>query len=393
MRKLLTIALGTLLASSPVFSPALGQKSEIRVGFLSPLSGAFGILGAEQLRGAELALKKLDNKLGGVPVQFIKEDSKMTVETGQQAANKLIENDRVDVLVGNMMSNLLLAYVGPTTKQGKIILSGIAGPSRLAGDECNANVFVYSWENNSPSEIVGKLMTDTGMKKAFFISQNFVTGREHAAGAKALYKGEVVGEAYVPIAHVDYAGEIASIRASGANSVFVFLPGSSGITFLKQFASSGLKDRVQLYSGSWLADELSFEAVGDAALKVNLVAPWFAGLDNPANKEFVATFRNAYGRTPVFYAAFIYNSIMALDAAIKALGGDISDKSKLLGELRKANFTSTRGPFKLAPNQFPIQNYYSATVVRRDGKLEQQITGTVVADYQDRFGIACKPRS
>ena len=148
MRKPLTIALGVALLAS---SPASGQKSEIRIGFLSPLSGAFGILGAEQLRGAELALKKLGNKLGGVPVQFIREDSKMTVETGQQAANKLIENDQVDVLIGNMMSNLLLAYVGPTTKQGKIILSGIAGPSRLAGDECNANVFVYSWENNSPS--------------------------------------------------------------------------------------------------------------------------------------------------------------------------------------------------------------------------------------------------
>ncbi len=392
MRKPLMIALGMALLAC---STAWGQTTEttIKVGFLSPLSGAFGILGAEQLRGVELALKKLDNKLGGVPVQFIKEDSKMTVETGQQAANKLIENDQVDVLVGNMMSNLLLAYIGPTTKQGKIILSGIAGPSKLAGDECNASLFVYSWENNSPSEIVGKLMTDAGMKKAFFLSQNFVTGREHAAGAKTLYKGEVVGEAYVPIAQVDYAAEIASIRASGANSVFVFLPGSSGIAFLKQFAVSGLKDQVKLFSGSWLADELSFQAVGDAALGVNLVAPWFAGLDNPTNKEFVAAFQSAYGHTPVFYAAFAYDSIMALDAAVKALGGNIADKSKLRAELEKANFNSTRGPFKLAPNHFPIQNYYSATVMKKDGKLEQQITGTVVTNYQDQFGSACKLKS
>ena len=392
MVKPLPIALGLALLAAP---PALAQNTgTIRVGFLSPLSGAFGILGAEQLRGAELALKKLDNKLGGVPVQFIKEDSKMTVESGQQAANKLVENDQVDVLVGNMMSNLLLAYVDPVTKQGKIILSGIAGPSKLAGEGCNANVFVYSWENNSPSEVVGKLMTDAGMKKAFFLSQNFVTGREHAAGAKSLYKGEVVGEAYVPIAQVDYAGEIASIRASGADSAFIFLPGSAGIAFLKQFANSGLKDRVKLFSGSWLADELSFEAVKDAALNVNLVAPWFAGLDNPANKEFVAAFQSAYGRKPVFYAAFIYDSIMALDAAIKSLGGNISDKSKLIAELSKANFNSTRGAFKLASNHFPIQNYYSAIVVKgSDGKLEHQVTGTVVANYQDRFGSNCKMRN
>ena len=154
-----------------------------------------------------------------------------------------------------------------------------------------------------------------------------------------------------------------------------------------------MKDQVKLFSGSWLADELSFEAVGDAALGVNLAAPWFAGLDNPANKEFVAAFRSAYGHTPVFYAAFAYNSIMALDVAVKAVDGNITDKSKLLAELEKANFKSTRGSFKLAANHFPIENYYSATVVKKDGKLEHQITGTVVTGYQDRFGSACKLKS
>ena len=85
MTKPLMLAFGMALLAT---SPALAQKPDkIRVGFLSPLSGAFGILGAEQLRGTELALKTLDNKLGGLPVQFVKEDSKMTVETGQQAAN------------------------------------------------------------------------------------------------------------------------------------------------------------------------------------------------------------------------------------------------------------------------------------------------------------------
>src|SRR6266702_2279987 len=107
-----------------------------------PLMFAFGMA----LLATSPALAQKPDK---IRVGFVKEDSKMTVETGQQAANKLIESDQVDVLVGNMMSNLLLAYVGPTTKQGKIILSGVAGPSKLAGEDCNPNVFVYSWENNS----------------------------------------------------------------------------------------------------------------------------------------------------------------------------------------------------------------------------------------------------
>ena len=124
------------------------------------------------------------------------------------------------------------------------------------------------------------------------------------------------------------------------------------------------------------------------------MAPWFAGLDNPANKQFVAAFQSANGRKPVFYAAFIYDAIMALDAAIKTLGGDISDKSKLSSRAQESELHLTRGTFKLASNHFPIQNYYSATVVKRsDGKLEQEVSGTVVTNYQDRFGSACKMKS
>src|SRR5919198_798807 len=135
----------------------------------------------------------------------------MTTMSGPIAT--LGDRNRIDFLTGTMLSNQLLAVVKPVTDSGAIILSGIGGPSELAGEGCNPNVFVLSWENNTPSEAVGKAMTDSGKKRGFFVAQNYVTGKEHVAGAKSYFKGQVVGEAYPDRTTMDFASEISQIRS------------------------------------------------------------------------------------------------------------------------------------------------------------------------------------
>lgn len=388
MKRLTFIVLGSIMAFAMMQASAQ-QAKPIRIGVISVLNGPLSAIGKEEVMGIELALKKLDNKIGGVPVTYIVEDAKTTVDTAQLAVSKLIEQDKIDVLMGNQLSNQLLAYAPRATEANVIVMSSIPGPSNLAGKECNPNVFVYSWENNMPSEAVGKSMSDSGSSKAFFIAQNYVTGKEHVAGAKHFYKGNVAGEAYVPFTQTDFAPEIAQIRASSADAVYVFLPGSGGIAFMKQFVNSGLKDKVRLFGGSWLADEHSFAALGDAALGVSIAAPWFADLDNPANKSFVEDFRKANGRNPVFYAAFAYDSVMALDAAVKAAGG-IENKDAVRQALAKANFSSVRGKFAFNVNNMPIQTFYAGKVVAKDGQLQHQAGPIIAEDQKDRFYQDCK---
>jgi branched-chain amino acid transport system substrate-binding protein len=193
----------------------------------------------------------------------------------------------------------------------------------------------------------------------------------------------------VPVAQVDYAAEISSIRASGADSAYVFLPGAGGIAFVKQFANSGLANRVKLYSGSWMADELTFGGIGDAALSLNLVANWFADLDTPANKTFTEAFQKEHGRKPALYAAFVYDSIFALDKAISAVKGEVGDKEGLRTALRAADFPSTRGKLKFGNNQFPIQDFYAAQVIKKEGVLQHQVVARIAENHQDRFHQHC----
>lgn len=370
---------------------AVAQTADrIRIGFMTTLSGPLATLGKEQEMGLDLALKQLGNRIGGVPVEVFKEDSRMAPDTAVQAATKMIERNKIDFLTGTMLSNQLLAVVKPVTDSGAIILSGIGGPSELAGAGCNPNVFVVSWENNTPSEAVGKAMTDAGRKRGFFVAQNYITGKEHVAGAKQFFKGTVAGEAYPDRTTMDFASEISQIRSANPDAVYVFMPGAQGIAFVKQYAASGLAANVPLYSGSWLADEHSYAALGDLSLGTNLAAPWFVGLDNPQNKAFVEAFRKEYGRNPVFYAAFVYDSVMLLDQAVKTVKGDLRNKDALRAALRKADFKSTRGSFRFNANQFPVQDFYFAKVVKEGGGFVHQVTGTAFKDHQDRFASACK---
>jgi branched-chain amino acid transport system substrate-binding protein len=387
------VALSLVIAASTLATTASSQPAErIRIGFLTTLSGPIATLGKEQEMGLDLALKQLGNRIGGIPVEVFKEDSRMQPDTAVQGATKLIEHHRVDFLTGTMLSNQLLAIVKPVTDAGAIILSGIGGPSELAGEGCNPNVFVLSWENNTPSEAVGKYMTDRGHKRAFFVAQNYITGKEHVGGAKTYFKGTVAGEAYPDRTTMDFASEISQIRAANADAVYVFMPGAQGIAFVKQYAAAGLAKSVPLYSGSWLADEHSFAALGDLSLSTNLAANWFVGLDNPQNKRVVDTFRKEYGRNPVFYAAFVYDSIMLLDSAVRATKGDIRNKEALRAELRKANFQSTRGNFRFNKNQFPVQDFYTAQVVKEGNSYMHKIMGKPFSNHVDRFVQRCTAR-
>lgn len=370
-------------------APGANAQDKIRIGFLAPLSGPLSLLSREMERGLDLALARLHNKIGGIPVEVFKVDSRMSAASAMQVATKLLEEDKINFLTGLLLSNQTMALAKPVTSKGVFMLSATSGPGLLAGKGCNPYVFVLSWENEGPSEAIGKYMAQQHIKSVFAISQNYVTGRDHVRGVWYYYKGKRVGEAYVPRTQVDYSAEIARIRAANPEAVFMFLPGRGGIAFLKQMKGVGLMKKIKIFGGSWVADELSFKALGDSAIGIQVSNPWFAQLDNPANKAFVAAFRKKYGRNPVFYAAFQYDVINLLNAAVKEAGG-IKDKAKLRAAIEHANFHSVRGRFRFNVNHYPIQDEYIARVVKKNGVLQHQVIGKAFVDQKDRYYTQCK---
>jgi branched-chain amino acid transport system substrate-binding protein len=366
---------------------ALGMSSAafaepVKVGMITTLSGGGAGLGVDARDGFMLALKLS----GTEDIEVVTEDDAMKPELAVQIADKMIQSDKVDVLTGIIWSNLAMAVVPNAVAQGKFYISVNAGPSPLAGAKCDKNYFNVAYQNDNFHEAAGNYAQTEGIKKMFILAPNYPAGTDSLNGFKRFYKGELVGEVYTKLGQTDYAAEIAQIRASGADSVFFFLPGGMGIAFMKQYAQSGVGIPVMGPGFSFSQDVLA--AIGDAALGAKNTASWSPDLDNPKSKEFVEAFKAEYNRLPSIYAAQAFDTGTLLAAA--AAKADVKDADAFRAALQAAEFDSVRGKFKFNTNHHPIQDFYVREVVKNDdGVLTNKIVATSFTDHSDAYAAEC----
>ena len=317
---------------------AAGHAADIKVGIALDISGPFAALGAGARDGFELAIEKLDDKLGGQPATFLRTDFGGNPEQANQLVARYLQRDRIDFFTGPIGSNAALA-VGPALFAAKVpYLSANPGPSAYAGERCNPYFFAQ-YQNDTYDEAAGKVANEKGYRKV----------------------------------------------------VFFFLPGAMGINFVKQFVGGGLKD-IPLIAPGFSADEDVIQAVGEAMIGVLNTAHWTHDLDNAANTAFVAAFRKKYdGRYPSVYAAMAYDTLMAMDAAVRDAGGKLGDRDALLKALKNPSFQSVRGEYSYGANNFPVQNYYLREVGKdADGRITNKLVGTTLEKHQDAYVGACK---
>jgi branched-chain amino acid transport system substrate-binding protein len=383
MRVLLVVA-GLALAT------VAGAQEKIRLGHIVALSGALGLPGAEQKRGFEIALEHLGGKLGGIPVEVVSGDSKTNPGATVQELSRLIEKDHVDLITGLTGSNEILAAMKPIIDAKLFFVGANGGPAQLAGEGCNPYYFNASFQNEQLTEGIGEYMSRQGVKKLYLMGMDYEAGHEHSNAARKGYKGEVVAHVFTPINQVDFAPDIAKIRASGADGVWAFYPGGPGIAFTRQWAQAGLTGKIPLYSNVALSEPLVFQAQGKTALGITITGVYLAAIENPENKRFVESFRAKFGRDPASYAAMQYDAMMLLDSAVREVKGNLKNQEAFRAALRKANFKSVRGPFKFNHNQQPIQNTYAGVVDQRpDGSLYLKLTGTIQEMRADNFASKC----
>lgn len=382
-------ALAALGVAALMAAPSHAQ--DLRLGFIAAQSGPLGVIGAEQKRGLDIALKHLDNKIGGLKVELFNADSKGNPGAAVQEASKLVEKDKVQIITGGTASNELMAIVKPITAAGVFFVGSNGGPSPLAGKQCEPNYFNLSFQNDQWSEGMGAYMKRKGLKKPFFIGMDYQAGWDHVAGARRGYGKDspVAGQKFTPQAQLDFSADFAQIRAAAPDGVFAFYAGGAAVAFVKQYAQSGLAKDIPLYSNVGISDPLYFKAQGDAALGLLVSGHYSTEIDAGRNKQFVADYRASHGRDPATYAAQQYDAVMLLDAAIKSLKGKIDDKDALRAALKKADFASVRGPFRFNNNHMPVHNIYIQQVAKRaDGELYLKKIDAV-ENVQDPYHTEC----
>jgi branched-chain amino acid transport system substrate-binding protein len=377
-------------AAAPILThQALAQQKTIKIGFISTFSGPVAAIGNDMRNSFELGLDHLGRKLGGMPVEVIYEDDQIKPEVGVQKTQKLIESDKVDFVVGYIWSNVLLASLKPLVDSKTVTIITNAGPSQVAGELCSPYVFSTSWNNDQTPQAVGLYMNQKNVKTAFLIGPNYAAGKDMLEGVASTFKGKVIGRELTAWPNqLDFSAELSKARAAKPDAIFAFYPGGAGIQFVTQYAQSGLKGQIPLYTAFTL-DELSIPRLKDLAVGIPGAQEWVNDLPNPTNKKYVADYKAKYKSSPSFYGAQTYDAAALLDSALKETKGDM-DKGKLRAAIEKANFKSVRGNFKFGANHVPIQNFYLQDVVKEGEDYRLKTVATIVENDVDKHAGACK---
>ena len=332
-RQILKTGVGTgVLMASGLAAPSIlrAQEQPIVLGHLVPLTGFLGTLGQYAINGLKLSVDQI-NEAGGVngrKLQIIAEDS-INPETAATKAQRMIERDKVDVLVGEISSASALAISEVASRNKKLFIATGPRSDVLRADRCNRYMFCTDIPNAVMVNAVGTALKQQGMvegKKFFTVTSDYVFGHDLLKAAKAFFaanNAELVGDELVPTDATDFSANILKIRQAQPDVVCLNLGGNQVTNFLKQYAEFGLSiPTVGLNlntADAWAAGMGNFGGVWPTV--------WFDTIDTAGTKKFVEDYKAAYGgQIPENHAWIEYITGNILAKAFEATGGTDNEK-------------------------------------------------------------------
>jgi branched-chain amino acid transport system substrate-binding protein len=384
----------TFIAAALALAFSASASAQLKIGFVAELSGPQAPLGQDQYDALMLLIEQNGGKLGGVPVQVIKEDSQLKPDVANQVVDKLLEKDKVQIITGVTFSNIMMAVHKKITDKGVFLIGSNAGPSPVAGAQCSPYFFSTSWQNDMQAEVVGKFASDKGYKNVIAMAPNYQAGKDFISGFKRTYKGgTVIDEIYTPLNQQDFSAELAQVASKKPDALYVFYPGGLGVNFVKQFQQAGLNKSITVMSASTV-DGTTLPALRESALGWLSGTFWGPDFPNEANQKFVAAFEKKYNRIPSQYAAQSYDAAQLIDSALRKTKGKVEDKKAFHAALKAADFKSIRGNFKFNTNQFPVQDMFVFDVAKdAKGRVSLRTVSKPLVNHTDSYAAQCQMKA
>lgn len=360
-------------ASTGLLLPSIvrAQSGKVRVGFMLPYTGTFAQLGVAIENGVRLAIDQQGGKLGGREIEWFKVDDESEPSKGVENASKLVQRDKVDVLIGTVHSGVQMGIHKVARDTG--VLNLIPNASVLAATRalCAPNVFRASYTNSQPTLGLGKAMVERGHKKAVWISWKYAAGDEAFEGFKQSYTaagGTIVKELGLPFPNVEFQALLTEIAALKPDAVACFFAGGGAVKFIKDYAAAGLKDKIPLYGSGFLTEGV-LDAAGPAAEGIITAMHYADSLNTPRDNAFRLEYAKAFRSQPDVYAMQGYDTGLLLIQGANAVKGDLSAKPALYKALEGATIDSPRGKWTMSKAHNPIQDIYLRRVENKENKV------------------------
>ncbi|WP_439632146.1 ABC transporter substrate-binding protein [Shinella sp.] len=326
----LSTAILSLAALVPSFSGAAkADEAPIKLGIVAPMSGPNARYGAFSMHGAELAVKEI-NDAGGVnghKIELYNADSQGTPVEGVSATRRLIDQDEVDFVIGDVSSSVTLAMQPVAEDAGVLLLNAASSNPKIT---YGAGVGGFKWTyRNYPTDenralVVAKYAAEQrGFTKFAVLSVDSDYGRSAIEFTKKYlpdFKGEILSEDYYKEGEVDFRSVLAKIRDGGAQAIIMYGLADTTPIIARQMVELGLAGKVTLIGNGEFNTEKTIQSAPSALEGAVEAAAWLPAWDSPESKAFVEKFTTAYSEAPNNHAYVHWDTVNLLAAAVREAG-------------------------------------------------------------------------
>jgi branched-chain amino acid transport system substrate-binding protein len=376
-------AVGAAAAFSRFPSPAIAQAAPVKLGLLTVKTGPLAQGGNQMEQGVLTFLKDVDYTMAGRKVELVTADTGGSPAGAKTKIQELVERDNVDVILGPLAAFELYA-INDYTQQQKIPTLSMAAADNLTQRQPNPYLLRTSATSSQSMQPLGHYAaTEMKLKRVVTIGEDLAYDYEEVGGFQAAFQqdgGCVVNKLWPPLVTPDYTPYIAQI--ADCDGVCQGFAGSNPLRFMKAYGDSGLKYPV--VAGWTGGDDALLKSFGDEAIGLISCSAYSLEIDTPSNHRFIDGMQKNFGVIPGFYAAGLYISCQVVDAALKAMGGDVSDRGKLNAALRAVTLADTpRGPLKFDHFGNAVGNFYIRRCDTEGAKYGLKLWNKIIKTYEN----------
>jgi branched-chain amino acid transport system substrate-binding protein len=331
--------------------PAFAQSKEVLVGGAISQTGRYAEPAGRQVNSIKLWVDEVNARGGllGRKVKLILLDDKSDTQTAIKLYEKLITEDKVEVLLAPYSSGITeaVANVNERYKMPFVAYGAASTPIWEKGRKYIFNIIAFAEDYQKGAVHLAKQI---GVKRAAIIGEDSLFPRMSAKGAKDWAKKlgiEIVVEENYPLKQTDFTALLQKIKAAGAEAIFSNSYFADAAAQMRQLREQNMN--LKLFASTVGPGLPAFaEQLGNTAEYVLGFSQWEPlpqVLKHPGMKEFIETYEKRYGEKPNYHAGTAYSSMQVTEAAIKKAGS--FDNEKLREALATIEVHTILGRYKV----------------------------------------------
>lgn len=387
MRQLSVVIIVGFTVIGFLTGPALAQEP-IKIGVMFPLTGPISGQGVPERDAIKQAFDDENNTIAGRKVELLFEDSEGRPDVGLTKTKALVERDKVDLLLSELVSSVGAAMAPYVTEQKIPWISTVALDS-LTRSQKSPYIFRFVPSTFQYATVAAKFTQKLGWKKVYFIGWNAPPGRESADVVKKFYGANNVIDAQFPnVGTSDYAPYLTTMDTGKADGVFAAMWGADAPRLVEQYAEYGLNKKMPMFGIASFTSEELLAHMPPQAVGIQSVYTYCGTLDTPENRKFVTGFKAAHDNAlPGSYSYMGYMAAKMVIQALKNIDGKAEDRQAFIDALSKVQVKGPMGMTSFDEHHGMVADFYQLTVEKgADGSLQNHC-GERIPQVKDPYDL------